>query len=125
MPRLDLRTRFWYNPELRSNNFIVPGLVAVILMLLSSLLTSLTVVREVERGTMEQILVSPIRPAELMVGKLLPYMLLAFMDVVMVIMLGRLVFHVPLVGSPLLLLGAQVVYCHASVCSYVILSRRL
>jgi len=114
MPRLDLRTRFWYNPELRSNNFIVPGLVAVILMLLSSLLTSLTVVREVERGTMEQILVSPIRPVELMVGKLLPYMLLAFMDVVMVIMLGRLVFHVPLVGSPLLLLGTSLIFLLAA-----------
>jgi hypothetical protein len=70
---IDLQTRYWYNPELKSVNFIVPGLIAVILMQLATLLTSATIVRERERGSMEPLLVSPVRPLELMLGKLIPY----------------------------------------------------
>ena len=101
---LDLRLRYWYNPEMRSTNFTIPGLIAVILSMLAALLTSATVVRERERGTLEQLIASPIRPMEIMIGKLTPYIVIAFADVLLVLMMGRLVFHVPLVGSPLLVL---------------------
>jgi len=101
---IDLRQRVWYNPELKSVNFIVPGLIAVILMMLAALLTSMTIVRERERGTIEQLVVSPVLPHELIVGKLIPYVIIAFFDILLVIAAGRLIFKVPLVGSPILLL---------------------
>ncbi len=102
---LDVKTRYWYNPELNSANFIVPGLIAVILMLLSSLLTSMTIVRERERGSIEQIVVSPIKSHELILGKLVPYVIIAFFDVILVTVAARYIFNVPLVGSvPLLLI---------------------
>lgn len=101
---VDYRPRVWYNPELRSTNFIVPGLIAVILMMLSSLLTSMTVVRERERGTIEQLVVSPVMPYELIIGKLIPYVAIAFVDIVMVTTAGRFLFDVPLRGSVLLLM---------------------
>ncbi len=107
VPGLDVRTRYWYNPKLNSTNFIVPGLIAIILMLLSSLLTSMTIVRERERGSIEQVIVSPIRPHELMLGKLAPYVVIAFLDIVIVILAARLIFGVPLVGSVPLLLVAS------------------
>ncbi len=113
-PPVEARARFWYNPELRSTNYIVPGLVAVILIMLSALLTAMTVVREREQGTIEQLIVSPIRPQELMLGKLLPYVAIAFADVLTVIAAGRLLFHVPLVGSPLLMLGMSAIFLTAA-----------
>jgi ABC-type multidrug transport system ATPase subunit/ABC-type multidrug transport system permease subunit len=100
-PPVETRVRFWYNPELRSVNYIVPGLIAVILMMLAALLTSMTVVREREQGTIEQLIVSPVRPHELMIGKLLPYVVIAFVDVITVIVAGRLLFHVPLLTAAL------------------------
>ena len=111
---IDARFRYWYNPELRSTNFIVPGLVAVILMMLSALLTSMTVVRERERGTIEQLVVSPVMPSELMIGKLLPYVIIAFFDVILVIAAGRLLFGVPLKGSPALVLVLSAVFLTAA-----------
>ena len=111
---LDVRTRYWYNPELNSTNFIIPGLIAVILMLLSSLLTSMTIVRERERGTIEQVVVSPIRPHELVLGKLMPYVLLAFIDVLVVIAGARFIFDVPIRGSVLLLLVMSVMFLTAA-----------
>lgn len=113
-PPVEARMRFWYNPELRSTNYIVPGLIAVILMMLSGLLTSMTVVREREQGTIEQLIVSPVRPHELMLGKLLPYVVIAFADVVAVIAAGRLLFHVPLVGSPVMVLGMSAIFLTAA-----------
>jgi len=107
---IDFQPRVWYNPELKSTNFIVPGLIAVILMMLAALLTSMTVVRERERGTIEQLIVSPIKPTELMLGKLAPYVIIAFVDVLIIIGVGRLLFNVPLNGSPTLLLVLSVIY---------------
>lgn len=111
---LDVRTRYWYNPELNSTNFIVPGLIAIILMLLSSLLTSMTIVREREKGTIEQLVVSPIMPHELVLGKLVPYVAIAFFDVVVVILAAVFIFGVPLVGSVPLLLGTSVLFLIAA-----------
>lgn len=101
---IDFRPRVWYNPEMHSTYFIVPGLIAVILQMLAALLTSLTIVRERERGTIEQLVVSPIMPHELMIGKVIPYVLIAYADVLLVLAVGRWLFHVPLRGSVALLL---------------------
>jgi ABC-2 type transport system permease protein len=111
---VEARLRFWYNPEQKSVNFIVPGLIAVILMMLSTLLTALTVVRERERGTIEQLIVSPLRPVELILGKTLPYVAIAFCDVVLVMGAGRVLFGVRIVGSIPLLLGFSAVYLMAA-----------
>lgn len=98
-PSLNLQIRYWYNPELNSSHFIVPGLIAAILMLLSALLTSMTIVRERENGTIEQIVVSPIKPSELMIGKLIPYIAIAATDIALVTIGGRYIFGVPFKGS--------------------------
>ncbi len=111
---VDLRARFWYNPEQKSVNYIVPGLIAVIMMMMSSLLTAMTVVREKERGTFEQLIVSPLRPWELMLGKLLTYVVIAFVDVVLVIVAGRALFAVKFAGSPALLLALSSVFLMAA-----------
>jgi ABC-2 type transport system permease protein len=111
---IDFRPRIWYNPGLRSTNFIVPGLMAVILMMLAALLTAMTVVRERERGTIEQLVVSPVMPRELMVGKMIPYVVIAFADIVLVTVAGRVLFDVPLEGSPLLLLVLSALFLVAA-----------
>jgi ABC-2 type transport system permease protein len=111
---VDLRLRFWYNPELKSSHFIVPGLIATLLMMLAALLTSMTVVRERERGTIEQLIVSPVTSHELMLGKLLPYVAISFLDIVLVIMAGRLLFGVPMRGSAALLLAMSGLFITAA-----------
>ncbi|HVN67857.1 MAG TPA: ABC transporter permease [Candidatus Sulfotelmatobacter sp.] len=106
-PPLSLETRVWYNDTLRSINFFVPGLICVILMQMAATLTSLTIVSEKEQGTMEALVVSPVRKNELMLGKILPYVLIAFFDVIMVTALGVFWFGVPFNGNfGLLLLGS-------------------
>lgn len=93
------RIRVWYNPALESKNYIVPGLVAVILMIISALLTSLTIAREWETGTMEQILSTPLRPAEIVVGKMTAFFLLGLVNATTAVTLGYFVFDVPLRGN--------------------------
>jgi ABC-2 type transport system permease protein len=110
----DFQPRVWYNPEMKSTYFIVPGLIAVILMQISALLTSLTIVRERERGTIERLVVSPIMPHELMIGKIVPYVIIGFADVLLVLAAGRLLFGVPLRGSVVLLLVHSAVFLFAS-----------
>ncbi|MGB6064268.1 MAG: ABC transporter permease [Desulfomonilaceae bacterium] len=95
--------RLLYNPELKSRNNIIPGLIAIIMMVIAALLTSLTVVRERETGTMEQLISTPVKPNELIVGKLLPYFALGYLDLLMVYLMGQYVFGVPLRGSILLM----------------------
>ena len=111
---VDNRVRYWYNPELKSTNFIIPGLIAVILMMLAALLTSMTVVRERERGTIESLIVSPVMPVELMLGKLIPYVVIAFFDVVLVMVASVLLFRIPLVGSPVLILVLSGIFLTAA-----------
>jgi ABC-2 type transport system permease protein len=98
-PPILVASRIWYNPELRSVNFIVPGVIAVIMMIVGAILTALSIVKEKERGTIEQILVSPIRPLEMMIGKIVPYMTIALIDLVIIICAGYLLFGVPIKGS--------------------------
>lgn len=112
-PRLggiDLRSRAWYNPDLRSRNYNVPGVIAIIIMLTSLLLTSMAIVREREIGTMEQLMVTPIRPAELILGKTLPFALIGFFDVVLITVVAVFWFTVPIRGSLPLLFGATALY---------------
>lgn len=107
---VDNRPHFWYNPELKSLYFLVPGLIAIILSSLSSLLTSVTVARERERGTIETLDASPVMPLELMLGKLMPYMLIALGDVLLVIVASVFLFHVPLRGSVLLVILSSLIF---------------
>ena len=100
---IDMRTRVWFNPELKSKNYIIPGLIAVIMMVIASLLTSLTVAKEWESGTMEQLISTPIQANELIVGKLIPYFLIGLVDVVVAVAMGQFLFHVPLRGNVALL----------------------
>jgi ABC-2 type transport system permease protein len=106
----DVKPRIWYNPDLKSDYFFIPGLVALILVMISALLTSLTMTREKEMGTMEQILVSPIKPVEIVVGKVLPYIFLAFLDGLLILFLGIFIFEIPFIGSASLLMLLSLVY---------------
>jgi ABC-2 type transport system permease protein len=103
-PLIDPRVRVWYNPELKSRNFIIPGLIAVIMGVITALLTSLTIAREWERGTMEQLISTPVKVPELILGKLVPYFFIGFIDVLFSVLLAVFLFKVPLLGSPLLLM---------------------
>lgn len=111
---ISIRPTVFYNRMMESTDFIVPGLVAVVMMMLGALLTSVTIAREKETGTMEQILVSPVRPFEVIAGKVLPYIVLAFSVAMMIVMVGHFWFKVPLAGSPLyLMLFSAIFLCTA------------
>jgi ABC-2 type transport system permease protein len=96
---IDARIRVWYNSDLKSKNFIVPGLIAVTMMIIASMLSSLTIAREWENGTMEQLLSTPVRPRELVLGKLLAYFALGITDMLICVIVGVFIFQVPFRGS--------------------------
>jgi len=104
---IDGRVRTWYNPNLDSQYYYVPGIVAFLVMLLSLLFTSMAVVREKEAGTMEQLIVTPLKATEFILGKTIPFILIAQAQMVMVILFARLWFQIPMVGSAFLLLAAS------------------
>ena len=104
-PALDIRVRPWYNPGLRSAVYIVPGIIGVLLSMTLVLITSMSIVRERERGTLEQLIVTPIDKTSLMLGKILPFLLIAYVQISVILVLGWLLFRVPILGSlPLLYL---------------------
>jgi ABC-2 type transport system permease protein len=105
-----VQSRVWYNETLESSNMIVPGLVAIIMMIISAQLTALTIAREWERGTMEQLAATPVHPAEVIFGKLLPYLAIGMIDMVGVVLIGIFVFHVPFRGNPLLLFAMATLF---------------
>ena len=107
---LNLETRVWYNPSLRSANFVVPGLLAVILMAFPPLLTALAIVREKETGTIQQIYASPVTSAEFVASKLVPYGAVALIEMLLLIVVGTFWFGVPFAGSPVLLVSASLIY---------------
>jgi ABC-2 type transport system permease protein len=109
-PVIDGRVRVWFNADLESRNFMVPGVLALLLMLITANLTSMAIVRERELGTLDQLNVTPIGRWELILGKLLPYALVGFVDVLLVVSVAVFWFEVPLRGSLLLLLAASAVY---------------
>ncbi len=106
----EVQTAIQYNPTLKSSYFFVPGLVAVILMMISALLTSITIAREKETGTMEQILVSPVRPVEIIIGKVVPYIFLAFMDGLIILLVAHFWFKVPIIGNLALILASSLLF---------------
>jgi len=106
----DIRGTLLYNPDRKSTYFFVPGIVALLLVMISALLTSITITREKETGTMEQILVSPVKPHEIIIGKVLPYIILAFLIGIIILLIGIVLFQVPFEGSALLLLILSTLY---------------
>ena len=99
VPSLEVRVRPWYNPALRSSTYIVPGLVGILLSMTMLLITSMAIVRERERGTLEQLIVTPIDKTSLMLGKIIPFVLVGFVQMTVVLALGKLLFHIPVRGS--------------------------
>jgi ABC-2 type transport system permease protein len=108
--RVELATRVWYNPDLKSRWFYVPAVLAMVLLLITMILPSMAVVREKEIGTLEQIIVTPLQPWQLMIGKLVPFVLIGLVDTLIIVVLTRAVFGVPLRGSLLLLLFLTLLY---------------
>ena len=107
---VNARIRVWYNPTLESRNFMVPGIIAFVLLQITMNLTALSIVREKERGTIEQLIVTPIRRWELIVGKALPYVGVGYLDVFLVLLVGTQMFKVPIQGSVLLLLALSGIF---------------
>jgi ABC-2 type transport system permease protein len=107
---VEAQVRVWYNSDLKSRNFLIPGLIAVVLMIIASLLTSLTIAREWENGSMEQLLSTPLRPAEIVLGKLAAYFAVGAVDVLTSVLLSVFVFDVPLRGNLLFLAFASGIF---------------
>lgn len=104
---IDVRVRPWYNPGLRSSVYIVPGIIGVLLSMTMVIIASIAVVRERERGTLEQLIVTPINKTSLLLGKMIPFLLVGYVQMTVILLVGRLLFDVPIIGSlPQLYLGA-------------------
>jgi ABC-2 type transport system permease protein len=110
LPGVQVRPRVWYNPEMKSANFMIPGLMGMVLYFLTALFTSMSIVREREQGTIEQLIVTPIKPLELIVGKIVPYAFFAFISVLEVLAIGVFWFGVPIKGSLGLLLALSALF---------------
>jgi ABC-2 type transport system permease protein len=110
LPLLEARSRVWFNPELKSRFYFVPGVIVNIIALVTIMLTAMSIVREKEIGTMEQLMVTPIRPIELMLGKILPFAMIGLLEVGLVTTAALLVFRIPFRGSAALLFGASILF---------------
>jgi ABC-2 type transport system permease protein len=121
-PPVEPVVRVLYNNDMKSRNYIVPGLIAVILMIISALLTSLTIAREWESGTMEQLLSTPVRPLELLLGKLGAFFVLGLVDALIAIVVGVFVFRVPLHGNPLFLFATSCLFLFGALCWGIFIS---
>jgi len=122
LPQVTARSRVWFNPDLHSRNYFVPGVIVNIITMVTLMLTALAIVREKEIGTMEQLMVTPMRPIELMLGKTLPFAIVGLVDVFLVTSAALLIFHIPLRGSVLLLLVCAVLYLMTSLGAGLFLS---
>jgi ABC-2 type transport system permease protein len=121
-PQVTPRTRVWFNPDLHSRNYFVPGVVANIIFTVTLMLTALAIVREKEIGTMEQLMVTPLRPLELMLGKTLPFAVVGLIDVVLITAVALFVFHIPFRGNPILLLFCATLFLLTSLGAGLFLS---
>jgi ABC-2 type transport system permease protein len=110
VPVLTAQSRVWFNPDLKSRVYFVPGVIVILIALITVMLTSMSIVREKEIGTMEQLMVTPVRPLELILGKLLPFAIAGIIEVALVVVAALLVFRIPLRGSIPLLFGCSVLY---------------
>ena len=109
-PLIDVRPKLMFNPDSRSPNFFLPGLMAVLLLFVTTMLTAFSIVREKERGTLEQLLVTPARPLGIMLGKIMPYFALGIVELVVILLFMRFAFGVPMHGNPLLLVALATGY---------------
>lgn len=121
-PPIEPRIRIWFNPDLESKNFIVPGLIAIIMSILTAILTSGTIAREWERGSMEQLVSTPIRKGELILGKLIPYFVIGLIDLTLSVLMGRYLFGVPLRGSGFLLFSLVSLFLLGAICQGILVS---
>jgi ABC transporter DrrB family efflux protein len=121
---IEVRPKMLFNPDSRSANFMVPGLIAIILQIITTLLTAFSIVREREKGTLEQLLVTPVRPFGLMLGKLVPYGLIGIVETVTVLTVMRLVFDVPIKGSLLLLLSLSILFVFTALAIGLLISTK-
>lgn len=110
IPPVSLDIRIFYNPEIKSNHFIIPGIIVIIMMLMGALLTTLSIVKEREFGSFEIIISTPIKSAEFIIGKVTPYVVLSFLDFILIMVVGYFVFNVPIKGSILLLFLTSIIY---------------
>lgn len=122
--QISVETRMFYNPQLEGAYNFIPGVVALILMLISAMLTSLTIAREKEMGTMDLLLVSPLHPIIIILGKVSPYVFLSFINALFVFGMGYFIFGVPIVGSLALLLGLCILYLMVALALGVLISTR-
>ncbi|MEK6285118.1 MAG: ABC transporter permease [Acidobacteriota bacterium] len=121
---IEVRPKMLFNPDSRSANFMVPGLIAVILQIITTLLTAFSIVRERERGTLEQLLVTPVRPFGLMLGKLVPYGLIGIVETFTVLTVMRLVFDVPIKGSLPLLISLSILFLFTALAIGLLISTK-
>jgi len=110
LPSLTVQSRIWFNPELLSQDYFVPGIVVNIITMVTIMLTAMAIVREKEIGTMEQLMVTPIRPVELILGKTLPFVIVGLADVVLITVAALLIFNIPFRGSGILLMGCSILF---------------
>lgn len=110
IPSLTVQSRIWFNPELLSQDYFVPGIVVNIITMVTIMLTAMAIVREKEIGTMEQLMVTPIRPVELILGKTLPFVIVGLADVVLITVAALLIFNIPFRGSGILLMGCSILF---------------
>jgi ABC-2 type transport system permease protein len=111
---VELEPSTWYNPEVRTAVYVVPGLIGVILTMTMVMLTAMAVARERERGTLEQLIVSPVKPVELVIGKIAPYVIIGYVQMTIILLAGRLIFRVPFLGSLPLLYALSFVFIAAN-----------
>ncbi|OEU47860.1 MAG: hypothetical protein BA866_03555 [Desulfobulbaceae bacterium S5133MH15] len=109
-PVVDLVVRVWYNSDLRSQNVLIPGIIALVMIVVAAMLTSVTVAREWETGTMEQLISTPLHRSELIFGKVIPYFVIGMTDVLIAVVIGKTIFHVPIVGNSGLLFGFSALF---------------
>ena len=122
VPSLELKPRVWFNTDMVSRNFIFPGLIAVVMMIMAAILTSLCIAREWETGTMEQLIATPVSGLELIFGKLAPYFCIGVLDLILCVCVGEFVFHVPLRGSLLLLAALALLFLFGALSFGILLS---
>lgn len=120
--KISIETRMYYNPELRSVFMFVPGIITILLMLVSAMMTSISITREKEMGTMEALLVSPLKPIQIIIGKVMPYVVLSTINVIVILLLARFVFLMPVAGSLILLLAECLLFIIMSLALGILIS---
>lgn len=120
--KINVESRMYYNPELKSVYMFVPGIITVLLMLISAMMTSISITREKELGTMEALLVSPLKPSQIIIGKVMPYVVLSFINLVVILLLAKFVFQMPIQGSLMLLLTESLLFIIMSLALGILIS---